>query len=114
MVQHYDLVCARVDRLELGHNALYVVERFQFVSGPVDHVASVAADDGGDALLSRLFSMVGCDWFGHYDDGGFCAASGVEAEAAASPCDYEPDVRVHVVVLAERLDDGVGHVFFAV
>ena len=41
-VEHKGLVCVGVDRLELGHYALDVVETLEFVACPVYSVASVA------------------------------------------------------------------------
>src|SRR6266542_4296027 len=114
MVEHHYLVSSRVYGLELCHDALDVVERFQLVGCPIHHIASVAADDSRDAVFSRLLSMVGGYRVGHDYHRRFRAAPGIKAKATASSCDNESDVSIKVIVLAKGLYNRVGHVFFAV
>src|SRR6266571_1976502 len=110
MVEHYYLVGSCVYGLEFCHDALDVVERLQLMSRPIYHVTSIAADDRRDAFFSRFFSMVGGYGVSHDYDGWSRTASRIKAKITASPCDYEPDVGVHVTILAKGLDDRVCHV----
>src|SRR5712664_1570950 len=98
MVKHDHLISTGVDRLELGHDALDVVQGFYLMACPVNHVAPQARDDGGHALLSRFLAVSGKHRLSHDYDRGLRTASRVQPEVSSAASDYEANVCVGQIV----------------
>src|SRR5207247_7588199 len=96
----------------LQTNLLNVVDLFQLMSGPANHVTPVARDNRGYSLLASFFA-VGCTHrLTHDYNRGLLRASGIETQISSAPRDDEPYVCVHEIVSSKSLDDSIQQLLF--